>query len=346
MSPNSTAGPQRRRRLQAAHPGSGPESQAPPPPPGPGPFAFTGAGVAKAEPIHTLGRSSGWDQQRPPRPPPPTSPLHLSAAGLERGTGWNGNRWVTASAPGASASGTARAGGAWHPASSRAQRSRWTRRFRGTQRTLAAPNPAAGLTSLLPRPGEPPRSSPRHPHPDLRAAPSPAPPVQPGGSPKEGVRPRPFPPPPPWGKKQRFRSLIPPERKGPRGGGLCPRTCLAGPFSAVAAHMSESLPLGPRVSQTRPARGCPAATANCACACGPAREAAAEGGPRAPAPRAQRPDPRGLRGLGSRVRRGGILRDLAPQPFPPAQRLPFLQTVGFCLLVRILGSRSPCTSGS
>lgn len=31
----------------------------------------------------------------------------------------------------------------------------------------------------------------------------------------------------------------------------CPRTCLAGLFSAVAAQMSESLPLSPRVS-TRP----------------------------------------------------------------------------------------------
>lgn len=59
---------------------------------------------------------------------------------------------VTALALGASASGTARAGGTWHPASSRAQRSRWTRRFRRTQRTPAAPNPAAGLTFRLPRP--------------------------------------------------------------------------------------------------------------------------------------------------------------------------------------------------
>ena len=36
--------------------------------------------------------------------------------------------------------------------------------------------------------------------------------------------------------------------KGSRKVAYCPRTCLAGPFSAVAAQMSESLPLGPRVS--------------------------------------------------------------------------------------------------
>lgn len=39
-----------------------------------------------------------------------------------------------------------------------------------------------------------------------------------------------------------------PSAKGSRKVAYCPRTCLAGLFSEVAAQMSESLPLSPRVS--------------------------------------------------------------------------------------------------
>lgn len=39
-----------------------------------------------------------------------------------------------------------------------------------------------------------------------------------------------------------------PSAKSSRKVAYCPRTCLAGPFSAVAAQISELLPLGPRAS--------------------------------------------------------------------------------------------------
>lgn len=73
----------------------------------------------------------------------------------------------------------------------------------------------------------------------------------------------------------------------------CPRTCLAGLFSAVAAQMSESLPLSPRVS-TRPI---PPAAAQQRLLTARARAAAGDEEPQ-PEARAARTCTEGLNGRG------------------------------------------------
>lgn len=124
---------------------------------------------------------------------------------------------------------------------------------RGPNGPEVASTPAAGLTSLLPGPGEPTQEITRGtPTPNSTSAPSPGPNLLSlAGHQRKGC----VPGTPALGQEAMIP--IPHPSRSAKGSGkvaYCPRTCLAGPFSAVAAHMSESLPLGPRVSrdQSRP----------------------------------------------------------------------------------------------
>lgn len=179
---------------------------------------------------------------------PPPRPLRPRGSGSSVERGGDSNRWNNGLGP--EPSGQPGGAGTWpspRPPSPGAAGGPGP--SRGPNGPEVASTPAAGATVLLPGPGEPARDLTAAPLPDLNGRPLTWPqPVPPAGRQRKGC----VPGTPALG--QAAVTPIPHPSGSARGSGkvaYCPRTCLAGPFSAVAAHMSESLPLGPGVSPDR-----------------------------------------------------------------------------------------------
>lgn len=206
-------------------------------------------------------RSRCRDEQRRDAVPAPSAP----PGGAQGARARNGAEMATAGltdsaaprappAPGTARDSPGQPGLLASPRPPQPQRSRWTRQFRGTQRTRGGIDSRHRGWPSRPRgrdcsPEKPPVAPPS---PDSTSALSPVPNLfRLASRQREGCgRATPA-------SGEGAPTPIPRPRPGGKSSGkvaYAPRTCLGGPFSAVAAQMSESLPLGPGVApdQCRP----------------------------------------------------------------------------------------------